>query len=695
MTKTRTRRQWAVRILKRTGLTAVLLCVLGNVVYAFADGSGQPGQTIPTLSWIQLTDDKGINLWQYELSINFKKDVFEAGSMIAAMFTQMLWQGYLGCAAVAIWFIDWVLSFDWLNIIVGPLRAIGDALRDVIGRFGLMPAFLMISGLVGAMFIFAGKTARGLYEILVGAFIVALAATALSNPIDLVAGPDGLIYQTRDRTLEFVAALGEQAQTDQNSITSDLIETFIRQPVQVISFGQVLDGTECEETYDKIVASGPYGYENNVRDAVNGCNPDAGKYAETPNLGMFSSVMIQGPAGLVVMLVAVLLGGTVMLALVSTIMAALKTIINLALAALPGGARRSLAQCLADIGMGLAMTVFAMFFLAVYMMVIQKIYSSSGGQPSRAFAVTLIFMIMGLIAFWRYRKSLKAASARMAEWLSKRPGGGAPRPLAAPGGSGMVKMGLAYGASKVLASPKGRAVLEGTAMAGAAALTGNPALAAKVVLGSRGKGTLLGAAGKAAGSKVAAGGARSAVAAPRPTTAGGRLNFGPQATPLTPRGRTATSSTTDGRKARLHVSRPGDTPPSHRRSQQIPPGRAPRVEHGRASTPRGRLSPQPSQADPQPRQSASTQRRSSHGSSRRASSVRPSNSAASATRPTRRAPSPPQTTTRPSRAVDDAAVQRPTERVHKRKSAQQRSGQQRSAPRSPAMRRSSAQRPRR
>lgn len=488
MTQTPTRRRRLLRFCRHLLACVLLMLVVGNVVYAHAEGSGQPGQTIVTLSWIQLEDSKGINLWQYELSINFVDDVLKAGATIASTFTQILWQGYLGCAALAIWFIDWVLSFDWLNIIIGPLTAIGESLRSVISRLGLAPAFLAIAGTTGALFVFAGKMARGVYEILIGAVIVALASTALSNPIEMVAGPDGWIYQTRDATLELIGEMGDQAETDANSITSELITTFIRQPVQVISFGQVLDGTNCETVYDDAVRTGPHGYEDTIRNAVNDCNADAGKYAENPNMGMVSSVFIQGPAGILVMLIGILIGGAVMLALVSAVLASLKAVINLTLAILPGGARRPLAQSFSDIFISLGMFVFSMFFLGVYLMVIQAVYRSSDGQPSRAFVITIIFMVLGLVAFLRYRKQLQAASNRLTDWMSKRPGGGAPKPLLPAGqGNALGKMAAVYGATKVLKNPRARQVLKTIGLAGVGAVSGNPAVLAKAAMGLAGK----------------------------------------------------------------------------------------------------------------------------------------------------------------------------------------------------------------
>jgi len=464
------KRRWARRTVYTLG-AACLLLLVGNIAYVAADtGSGSLGQTPATLAWIDVADQRGINLWQYELAINFDSGIFNPMTQVSAMFTSYVWQGYLGLVAIAIWFLDWVIAFDWLQIIITPITAIGDALRGIMSRLGLTSAFLSVTALVGALFIMRGKIARGIYEMLVGALVVAVSTTVLSNPVALVAGPGGWIYQARDYTLEIVAEMGGgTASTGTQALTGELITTFVRQPVQMVSFGEVLDGTSCESVYDGAVKSGPHGYaDSTIRDAIAACNSNAGKFAETPGANTVTSVVMLSPGALVVLLVAALIAGTIMLALVATVLAALKAIINVVFAVLPGGARRPLAHNIAEVFVGLVMFVGSMFFLALYLQVIQAIFSAEG-NPAKAFAVVTIAMIIGLVLFLRYRKAWKASTERLTNWMAKPPGGSAPRALVSPA-SGAVKAATLYGAAKVLTSPAAAAAAKYAASAGAAAL---------------------------------------------------------------------------------------------------------------------------------------------------------------------------------------------------------------------------------
>lgn len=470
-------------------MAAAILFAVTQLLYAIGDTGGtELGQTPPSLSWITLTDAKGINVWQYELGINFNADIFDPGRTLSAMVTEYLWAVYRGLAVVSIWFLDWVFSFDWLTIITGPLTEISDALRDIITTLGLAPTFLVIAAFAGGLFILRGKIARGVYEIVVAAMVVAVSASVLSNPVDLVAGPNGWIYQTRDVTLDLVAEMGNSAASDPSAITSQLITTFVRQPSQLVSFGQILDGTACEQAYDDAVTTGPHGYADTIRNAVTACNESAGKYAEAPSGGMVSAAFIQSPAGLVVLVMAVVIGGAVMLALISTVLAAVGALINLVMAVLPGGARRPLAQSFAEVAIGLVTFVFSLFFLTVYLQAVQGIFAASAGEPSKAFLVVNIFMVMGLVFYLRYRRKLKTATDRLADWMSTRPGAPPARPLPASRGRGAAVAAAAlYGGVKLLSSRQGRTAVKTAGTLGLAAATGNPALAGRVIFNAASK----------------------------------------------------------------------------------------------------------------------------------------------------------------------------------------------------------------
>ena len=81
---------------------------------ANADG----GSNAPAaLKWMDLKDSDGTSIWNYELSLD-RGGVTNAGKVIWSFVTDLLWGLYLMGMAVAIWIIDFALSFEWLKIFV-------------------------------------------------------------------------------------------------------------------------------------------------------------------------------------------------------------------------------------------------------------------------------------------------------------------------------------------------------------------------------------------------------------------------------------------------------------------------------------------------------------------------------------------------------------------------------------------------
>lgn len=485
MSETRQKR-WAHRGWRML-IVAALLFGVNGVFYAIGDdGNGRLGQTPPSMAWIQLEDDREINAWQHELAI--KTDFWDPFKSFSAMATDLIWGGYRSFVMTGIWFLDWVISFEWLDILVSPLLSVGDALSSVIARLGLVPVFLAITGVVVALHWLRGRYASGVYDAVAAGIVVALAAGFLSNPVHMIAGEGGWIYQTRDYTLDLVAAMDDNASADQNAITSSLVRTFVRQPAQIISFGKVLDGTECEAVYDEIVSQGPHGYGSDIRDALRGCDPEAYDYAENPNGGTVAAALTLMPSAFVVIAMAAVIGGVVMVSIVTVALAGIRALINLVFAVLPGGARRPLAQTAADVIIGLAVFVFTLFFLMVFLQVVQALFASEGSQPMRAFWITNVMLIVGLVVFLRYRKRLSAAAGRVTEFLSKRPGGPLPKPISTNGRTMATAAAAGYGAYRFLRSPARRRALTSAAMGAVGLATGNPALASRVIFSAASRG---------------------------------------------------------------------------------------------------------------------------------------------------------------------------------------------------------------
>lgn len=500
-----------------------LLTVVGTVAGVMVGGAvpaWATSETPPALSWMVLKDSKGINVWSYEMSLN-TGGVTSPGKFVWSFLVALVWQGYRAIVVFAIWLINWVLGFSWLDWVSTPVIALSKSITSLVHTFGLAPTFLTIMAATAAVHIFRGRWTLGAFDLVVGCAIAALAVGGLSNPVGLVTGQSGYIMQSRDLGLELSSGLAHNGDTASNAdqmrqqTSAMLVDTFIRMPDEMINFGRSLQSDPCEAKFDEVMRSGPHGGDDTVRNAMKDCNASMGDYADNPNSGMAISTIILSPSAIFVLLFALLLCVAVMLAVVTVLYESLKLIVVMVWAILPGESRGSLWQTFANLVMALATMTFAVVFLTAYLLLLQSVFSSSNSGSNGVMA-TFIFIdlliFMGIIMFWRGRTALKRSAARLAAMMAKRPAGGSSSRLPAPQRSGLPGQAAALQAGRMLSQ---RA--QGSGSGGSGGAGAEPGKSGWVPGGTKGETRSVpragasggGAAGAAAGAAVGAAGAGS------------------------------------------------------------------------------------------------------------------------------------------------------------------------------------------
>lgn len=393
------------------------------------------GQTPPALSWIDLKDSRGISIWNFEMSVD-RGGPMSPDKFFWSALTDTCWGIYRSMCALALWFLDWVLSFTWVPTIASPLLAVGDAMQQVVTRLGLVPTFLTLTALMAGLWFLKGRHLTAVWEVGIACVIAALASGVFAHPVQLIAGPNGYIVKAAQAGQEIAAALasGESAGKSPDELrraqTGQLVDTFVRQPTQMINFGQVLDGGTCEGAYNDVVKAGPYGTESDIRDKVGECNEDLGNYAANPSASMALGATVFFPASFVILALCVVLGGSVVAAAVWAMFQSLKAIVALVTGLLPGGGRGSLMLVVAETVVALLIIVFTSVFLSVFLLVIQALFAASeGASIPKTFVIVDVLLVVGLVIYLRQRKQLSTASARLAQWMSQRPGGAPPTKL--------------------------------------------------------------------------------------------------------------------------------------------------------------------------------------------------------------------------------------------------------------------------
>ncbi|MDN5798115.1 MAG: integral membrane sensor protein [Intrasporangium sp.] len=437
-------RRWLARS-AAVVMTAVLLLLVRVQAASAAPADGdQIGQTPPALSWITLTDSHGISMWNYELSLD-RGGVTSPDKFFWAAITDACWGAYRSWCALALWFLDWVLSFDWLHTIASPLLATGDAMQSVVDRVGAVPVLLTITAVVAVCWMARGRYATGIWELGTALVIAALATGVFAQPVQMVAGSNGLIMKTQQTGLELSAALatgggstGQSPDQLRKAQTGQLVDTFIRQPTEMINFGKVLDGGKCAKVYDDVLKKGPYGSASDIRDRVGECDSAAGDYAAQPTASMALGSIVFMPASFIILLLTIVLAGSVIAAACYAMFQSLKAILTLVTGLLPGGGKGSLLLTFAEAAISLLIILFTTVFLGVFLLVIQAMFKSGANESvPKTFVIVDVILIVGIVIYWRQRKRLKESAQRLAEWMSKRPGGAPATRLPERHGSGL------------------------------------------------------------------------------------------------------------------------------------------------------------------------------------------------------------------------------------------------------------------
>lgn len=412
--------RWQLRLLRSFQVAFVLFGL--NVVVAVAETITAPGM----LSWIDLRDSDDVNVWSY--TIHLGKPMFDFGADVSGLLTEFVWELYRSTVVLVIWFLDWVLSFDWFGIFIAPIVGVGDSLKGTIDKFNLTPTLLLITAVAVGLALMRGKYATAVYETVAAGVVFALATGALASPTQMIVGDKGWISQTREYTMQFAAELStsqkqpgqapKSADEGRKEITSMMMATFVRKPSQIINFGRVIDGTDCQGDYTAAVKEG----RDKVRDAIGRCNREAFDYSDKPTPGMLGSVFFLLPASFVILALVVIMCGAIILALFNAAISSLKMTIDVLTAILPGGARRSLAASLADVVIGLGMFIGSVLFLLIFLQLVQEGYGKAS-NPMKAFIITDIMLVVGIVAFIKFRGKISAAASRLSDFLTRRPDG--------------------------------------------------------------------------------------------------------------------------------------------------------------------------------------------------------------------------------------------------------------------------------
>lgn len=410
----------------------VLVAGAGQAMAAPEDGASfaTPFDTLGVV------DSHGINVWRYVMSID-NGSATSPGAAVFSTLVQIVWGAMRLFASLSIWFVGWVLQFDWLDLLLTPVAAIGDASSSMVDRLGVVATFAMAAALFAGFMMFRGRHTTFIYDLMIAAALAALATGAMQDPVEKIGGQNGYVVKARDAGMEFAAGLANGGETSGNidsnieQMQTDMADTLIRQPTQMINFGRVIDvdeqgGQECIDEWDKGHQNVEGNDEDTVKDNVAKCG-DAGKemkaWADKPGVNMlFVSIAFlfsQTVINLLFLLFGVLVMVAVGLALYSSVMLIWTIVIGI----LPGETRGMLWNNVATLLVSLVLVTVSIAFLGGYLQFIQAVFAATEGTNVLIRMVMIVCLyLLGLVLFVRMWFNIKKRKDGLASRLSKRPG---------------------------------------------------------------------------------------------------------------------------------------------------------------------------------------------------------------------------------------------------------------------------------
>lgn len=406
----------------------VFLVLFGNTYWAFA---AEGGGASPFMLGGDITDSNGVPLTNYTVLALDRGDVFTMGKFFISMWVDPIWTGHLGLVSWMIWFCNWLLSFEWVDIVAAPFGVLADLLQDFLGEIAWIPFALTIAGGVAGLAIMLGRHSTGWAELFISACCAVLATGLLANPIATLTAAGGAFDKAQEYGGQIAAAVvsDDINSTELDSenllsaaVTSQLVDIFVKIPAQTIAFGHALEGS-CATTFtDTMTSSAPIlTGGNEVRDAVGGCDEDAKRFNQNPNFGQVLTAVTMTPGALTLFIIPMAFGVLFLVTVLGFLISALKTMWNVYLGILPIN-RYPLWKSLADTFMGLVAIVFmAVVMAAVLKLTVATITGLSGlGIPLVAqmtFATLVMIVLVFLII--RARRIAKKTGSSIAEQISK------------------------------------------------------------------------------------------------------------------------------------------------------------------------------------------------------------------------------------------------------------------------------------
>jgi hypothetical protein len=166
----------------------------------------------------------------------------------AAWWLTLATAGYVFLVGVSLWLVRFALSTRWLVVIAQIARPVYNAVNTVAQQLYLGPITVTLCVMIGGFHILRGHRGRGWALIGTGALFTVLLLTFFADPIGELYSEHGLLAMGRETGFAIAQATrgnpyapGQPLEAQLDALVGQLITSAVRQPLQVINFGTVVD----------------------------------------------------------------------------------------------------------------------------------------------------------------------------------------------------------------------------------------------------------------------------------------------------------------------------------------------------------------------------------------------------------------------------------------------------------------------
>ena len=435
--------RWCAR---HRALSAVLALGVVVLTVGAASAGADPGTGASSdggnvlISWMGIKDSDGVPVAKYTLTLN-QGGWDDPPSAMFAKLASLSYEIYLSITTTALWLIQFVLGFGWMDLFTVPFQTIGAGVEDAMDRFGLAATALAVLAIVVVCTVLVGRTARAFSNIAMGMLMIGLAATIFANPLAELVGSNGLLAKGRDTGLDIAAAVSGGSMSKQggganvDDMVATLADRFLRSPTQMINFGQVSDSIsrQCREAWSEGINNER---GDKLKDDIKGCDSDKGEAMHQKSMGSPTAVLVPlyicGFLSMFLVAFACYFVWHVVKAAVQAMLYAALAPPAFAIGVIPGGPQTFAWKTVLDCAMAYAAMVIYTAAFGGYNVILDRAFTESTNAIQSIFYTALI-LAFAFAVFGPLRRMFDRQRDTMAAKLS---GGAATR---SSGGIGLLR----------------------------------------------------------------------------------------------------------------------------------------------------------------------------------------------------------------------------------------------------------------